>query len=289
VRRFVLRGLVLTASLIATWAFAPAAMAATVSVEGGTLTITDPVGAIDNMTVDQADADTIVVFEENGAGIEAVAPCANDSGSGGAAVVLCPAAGVVSVHADMGGGRDVIRIRLNLPSTLIGGQGNDRLRGFSEADVLDGGIGADKLLGRGGDDTLSPGAGGRTDGDRLEGGKGIDTVDYSARPAGVTVTVDNVANDGGDLETDNVLTDVEVVIGTAFADSLTGGATFVTLIGGAGPDTLTAGSGGASLFGAADGDALFGMQGVADLLDCGGDTDSVEFDLGLDTLVDCEA
>ena len=88
---------------------------------------------------------------------------------------------VDSISADLKGGNDAIgmlhsfsRIRGgNLPMTVNGGAGNDRLRGGSGNDNLDGGDGNDLLYGGAGNDTLLGGAGT----DRLGGDAGDDTLE----------------------------------------------------------------------------------------------------------------
>jgi Ca2+-binding RTX toxin-like protein len=62
----------------------------------------------------------------------------------------------------------------NIPSTLIGGRGNDTLSGSAADDLIDGGRGDDFLSGGSGVDSLS---GGRGDGnDTVNGGPGRDTL-----------------------------------------------------------------------------------------------------------------
>ena len=54
------------------------------------------------------------------------------------------------------------------------------------------------------------------------GGAGLDTADYSARIASVTVDLDGAADDGETAEADNVRPDVERLLGGAGDDTLTG-------------------------------------------------------------------
>lgn len=75
---------------------------------------------------------------------------------------------------------DLIVGDLSLPTTIIGGQGNDVIIALAGADRLEGGAGNDNLYGGEGDDTLVGGGGndslwGGGGIDRLEGGKGNDT------------------------------------------------------------------------------------------------------------------
>ncbi|WP_138974314.1 calcium-binding protein [Patulibacter medicamentivorans] len=113
------------------------------------------------------------------------------------------------------------------PVELHGGSGNDRLTGGPGADLLDGGDGDDLLDGGAGPDVLT-------------GAEGSDTVSYAARPSPVTVSIGTAADDGQAGERDDVRSDVETVIGTAYADRLTAAANLsVTLDGGAGNDLIT--------------------------------------------------
>lgn len=76
----------------------------------------------------------------------------------------------------------------NIPSTLIGGRGNDTLSGSAANDLLDGGRGDDFLSGGSGVDTLS---GGRGDGnDTVNGGPGRDTLTGGAGDDTRQISVD---------------------------------------------------------------------------------------------------
>jgi Ca2+-binding RTX toxin-like protein len=131
----------------------------------------------------------------------------------------------------------------------VGGSGNDTLTGGSANERLDGGAGIDTISGDGGNDTLIGGDGA----DSLDGGAGIDVVDYSGSSAGVSVNLQNGKGTGGAAAGDTI-TNVENVIGSAFADNLIGtsGANILyggdgngndTLNGGGGPDVLIGGGG----------------------------------------------
>ena len=150
--------------------------------------------------------------------------------------------------------------------TILGTSGNDTLTGTSGQDVIAGlggddtikGLGGndkicgddgnDILSGNNGNDTLSGGTGGDRFGegsaasgaDVFIGGSGIDLANYGARAAAVTVSINNVANDGAAGEADNVTSDVENVMGGSAGDTLTtSGSTLANkLLGRAGDDTL---------------------------------------------------
>jgi Ca2+-binding RTX toxin-like protein len=90
------------------------------------------------------------------------------------------------------------------------------LTGGPNVDILDGGPGADVLV----------------------GGGGLDRATYGNHTAPVTVTLDDIANDGEAGEADNVRSDVEDVIGSPLSDTLTGNGSASRLYGGAGADVL---------------------------------------------------
>lgn len=174
---------------------------------------------------------------------------------------------------------------------ILGGFGNDVLDADGGRDFVDGrqgddsvggGLGNDTLLGGAGDDSLSGGDGddqlwGGLGADRLDGGAGRDMAVYLSATNGVTVDLRLAgAQDGGD-----VLTGIEDLTGSGFADRLTGGDADNTLRGGAGADTLDGGDGrhdratyafstgavdvdltrtGSQSLGDADGDVLSGIE-----------------------------
>lgn len=153
--------------------------------------------------------------------------------------------------------------------TLNGYGGNDELQGRDGNDLLDGGDGQDDLQGGDGDDRLDGGPGP----DRIAGGSGRDTVSYDESPQAVAASLNGVADDGQPGEGDNVLDDIEVVIGSAANDTLIAGPFAVELHGGPGDDTLI-GSPQADLLSGGDGNDTLDGAGGPDVL-AGGD--------GLDT------
>lgn len=148
--------------------------------------------------------------------------------------------------------------------TLIGGLGNDILYGGAGADVLDGGAGTDTasyatasarvtidlaggvstgdaagdtfisieaFVGSTLNDTFVSGSGA----ENFNGGTGTDTVSYAASTAAVNVNLTTGVGSGGYASGD-VLSNVERVVGTAYADTLTSSASNHTVEGGAGDD-----------------------------------------------------
>jgi Ca2+-binding RTX toxin-like protein len=204
-----------------------------------------------------------------------------------------------SVGADVerlvgGFGDDVLRgdSKTNM---LTGGAGDDLLAGNAGRDVLTGATGDDRLQGGDGDDTLKGVTGddvlaggegddeldGGPDSDAIGGGPGKDLATYASRATAVVVTVGaGGANDGGVEDgtaaaRDSVGASVEDLAGGAGGDSLTGNELDNALTGGAGSD---------SLFGLAGADSLNAADGLADaVIDCGASADpTAVFDLGLD-------
>ncbi len=131
---------------------------------------------------------------------------------------------------------------------IDGGAGNDTLNGGNDADTINGGDDDDDIVGGAGNDTLNGEAGNDTlnggDGnDTINGGADIDTVSYAFVSGAVTVdlaitTAQNTINAGMDT-----LSNVENIIGSSFADTLTGDANDNVIEGGLGNDTLDGGAG----------------------------------------------
>jgi Ca2+-binding RTX toxin-like protein len=176
-----------------------------------------------------------------------------------------------------------------LPLQIFGGADNDTLTGGNGDDVINGGDGADTIEGGAGDDVLNGGAGNDTfnegaaanGSDQFNGGAGSDTVSYALRTNALTIDIEPTSgtadDDGESGENDEVVDDIEVVIGGAGNDSITCADTDCTLTGGAGDDTLNGGDGNDTLNGGAGDDTLVGGDGN-DTLN-GGDGDDV-FDEG---------
>lgn len=139
---------------------------------------------------------------------------------------------------------------------LTGLAGADILSGAGGRDTLDGGTGADFLFGNDGDDLLLASAGA----DTLSGGNGVDLASYAASAAGVTVTLSGGAGTGG-LAAGDILTLVENLAGSAFADVLRGDTGANGLFGGAAGDRLEGGGGADVLDGGAGADSMAGGAG----------------------------
>lgn len=168
-----------------------------------------------------------------------------------------------------------------------GDEGNDRIEGGDGNDLLDGGEGDDVLVGGAGDDGLEGGAGS----DILNGGSGVDWADYRRSAEGVVVSLATGTGRGGDAEGDQLI-DVERVLGSAFADTLTSGdlgdflvgnAGDDVLIGNGGKDQLEGGDGNDIIYGGDDGDFIDGGQG-ADLIYGGAGSDNILGGYGADRI-----
>ena len=199
--------------------------------------------------------------------------------------------------------------------TALGGPGddfvsgdddNDRLLGFAGEDVITGGLGNDTSDGGLGDDVMY--AESVTDGaDAFTGYKGRDVVSYQGRTTAVAVDSDNVADDGEVGEGDNVMSDVEILVGGAGGDTIDGSPLADRILGmgggdvlngGDGPDyvsgddgidTVTGGDGVDELLGGNDTDTMHSNDGSSDSVACGAGVDSASDNDAFDTVQpDCE-
>ncbi|MGE4292687.1 MAG: FecR domain-containing protein [Desulfovibrio sp.] len=161
--------------------------------------------------------------------------------------------------------------------TIYGGDGNDVLNGDDGADggtgscddTIYGGAGDDQINGDQGDDQIYGGDGA----DTINGGSGTDTVYYTDSTAGVTVTVNAATGNTGGEAAGDKLSNVENLVGSSFADVLTGDAGANDIDGGSGDD-LIEGKGGA--------DNLHGGEG-ADTLSYASSGSGVTVNIGANT------
>ena len=137
-------------------------------------------------------------------------------------------------------------------NALSGADGDDLLTGLDGNDTINGDAGNDTLIGGLGDDVL-------TGGTHTAGG---DTASYAGSAAGVTVSlattnIQNTVSAGSDT-----LSGIENLVGSDYADTLTGDANNNILNGGIGNDTLDGGAGDDTLIGGAGDDKLTGGGGI---------------------------
>ena len=133
---------------------------------------------------------------------------------------------------------NLIIARDTLIENYVAGSGDDVVTGNAVTNYLAGRDGDDDLRGYGGNDILEGGAGT----DRLDGGAGMDWVSYRDSSTGVTVNLAEGTLIGAHAEGD-VLVDIENIIGSAYADVLTGDDGANSLEGGPGADSLAGGAG----------------------------------------------
>lgn len=160
------------------------------------------------------------------------------------------------------------------------GSGSDTLTAGDSRDTVYESLGNDRTSLGGGDDTVALGLTTVTDGDDdLAGGAGIDTLDFSfitsahghvALSGAIRVSLEEGLQSGTDPFTISVIgrdtiSGFENVLGTEFADSLTGDAKANLLDGASGNDTLSGLGGADTLRGGVGVDRLAGGAG-ADLL-----------------------
>jgi Ca2+-binding RTX toxin-like protein len=281
------------AALGAILLIAPSALASTVTVTGGN---TVRVAETGNET------NAITVAHDSGTDVYTVADAAATLTPSGTCVMVdahhasCPGAGIKTINVATGDREDTIALDAatipstisktldgggaddtvsgaNIPGTLRGGSGNDRLigrgslEGGSGNDDLTGSPVADTLRGSRGKDTLDGGFGA----DDIGGGSGTDTLVYPARVNGVNVTIGSGnGNDGGPEDQtgssrDTVRGDVEVLFGTELNDALVGDHSSETLIGLGGDDFIFGNSGRDTVLGF-DGNDLLTGGSSSDLL-----------------------
>lgn len=185
--------------------------------------------------------------------------------------------GTGGVQLGIGNDRDNIITGTNGVDTLVGGAGNDTLFGLDGIDKLIGEDGDDELSGGAGNDWLYGGEGNDTlrggDGaDVLSGSLGNDTASYEG--ASIAVIADLTLSTGnGGAAAGDILSSIENLTGTAFADRLSGGRSANILDGGGGNDQL---------FGRDGADTLRGGDGN-DFLDGGARKDVLTGGAGNDT------
>ena len=177
----------------------------------------------------------------------------------------------------LGDGDDHFTDSVGFDDTIDAGPGDDVITTSGGTDTIDGGPGRDEIDAGDNSDTMLDSD---ATGDLLDGGPGTDTVSYAKRTRGVTVDMTGTGPD--------VLSDVEDLIGTGYADRLTGSAGPNTIDGGAGDDRIAGGQGGDSLVGGSGRDVLSGGSGADTILTADGSSDEVRCGTGGDHVIDFE-
>ena len=141
---------------------------------------------------------------------------------------------------------------------VIGTAFADSITGDANANLLDGRAGNDTLNGGDGNDTLAGGDGN----DALNGGNGLDMASYANATTAVTVSLAISTTQATGGAGNDILSQIEGLIGSNFNDTLTGGTGNDSLDGGSGNDSLDAGAGDDTLIGGDGTDTLNGGLGA---------------------------
>jgi Ca2+-binding RTX toxin-like protein len=173
--------------------------------------------------------------------------------------------------------------------TITGTQGDDTLTGTPGPDVICGLAGRDRIDGNGGDDTLLGGSGndlltGGGGDDAVDGGDGVDAAAFRTAPNGVTVSLllGSASGQGADS-----LTGIERIVGSRFADFITGNGAANGLSAGGGGDQVHGKGGNDNVNGGSGNDTLTGEEGN-DRLDGSTGTDSLTGGPGTDSCINGE-
>lgn len=211
----------------------------------------------------------------------------NDTLGGGAgADVIDGGNGTDTVqYSDFYSASEGVQINLGSGALGVGGEAEGDSLSFIEnatgsgfADAITGSIDVNVLSGGGGNDMLA----GLSGGDTLNGGEGEDTANYSASNAAVTIVLTVNAASGGHADGD-ILSSIENLIGSAFADTLIGDGFSNVLSGGDSADVMYGGDNNDTLNGDNGADILIGGTG-ADQLNGGDDSDTLLGGDGIDTM-----
>jgi Ca2+-binding RTX toxin-like protein len=166
---------------------------------------------------------------------------------------------------------------------------NDSIEGTNARNVITGYGGNDYIVGLGGDDDLYGGNGddvlvGGLGADLIDGGQGFDSAEYAGSTAGVAINLSTGLGVGGEAAGDRFY-DIEKLVGSVYADQLTGNFASNQFFGLGGQDTLNGDLGNDQLYGGDDADLILGGEGNdtlfgetgADALDGGAGIDSANY------------
>jgi Ca2+-binding RTX toxin-like protein len=205
-------------------------------------------------TPEDGGGDTEIEFAIN---LPSGSPTVLISGSAGADAITVGAAGINLNATETTGDADVTIVGTPLIA-VEGLAGTDVLSVAGGAGT--GAPGAASLSGGDDDDELLGGLGGST----LDGGNGIDTGDYTSATGGVNANLATGVAGHGAGGTDQ-LAQIENLVGSRKADTLTGDAQANLLAGGHGADTISGHDAGDAIIGGDGRDRLFGQKGPDDL------------------------
>jgi Ca2+-binding RTX toxin-like protein len=150
--------------------------------------------------------------------------------------------------------------------SLTGTAHNENFFGLAGNDTIDGGYGDDRIDGGAGADTIN-------------GSFGVDTMSYLTAAQAVTVnlalTTAQIGTVGAD-QVGDIISNVENIEGSAFADTLTGNASVNIIWGGLGNDRIDGGAGNDMLYGG-DGNDFFDVSTGQDTFDGGAGIDALYY------------
>jgi Ca2+-binding RTX toxin-like protein len=212
---------------------------------------------------------------------------------------------------DGGAGNDILTAAPVAGADLTGGAGNDALTGGPGEDRIEGGAGINVISAGGGDDfvfgsldgtdTVDGGPGddvidAGTGADDLRGGDGFDFVEIfggqaallgSSQLPNLSVTLDDVANDGAPGQGANIHSDIEDLETGDGNDTVVGSGAPEQIFTLGGNDTVSPGGGSDQVSSGAGDDTVNARDGIFDRISCGDGTDSVTVD-NVDALSACE-
>ena len=194
----------------------------------------------------------------------------------------------VMLNRDGYSGAEIRNVEVGTASIdeLSGSSGADAIYGFDGDDTLFGEDGEDLLIGGMGDDTVIGGLGDdliRYDGgaDSLDGGEGLDTVDFSFFTT-VGIVLDLQSNFFETSSLHSQMANIENVIGSRSDDVLSGDGMNNIISGGAGNDIID-GKGGADILAGGAGRDIFKYSSIEEIGIGDGNRDTIfDFEVGID-------
>ena len=241
-----------------------------------------PVGVTNDSIAVSASSGVISISGTTFESVTALAPASSlvingNSGNNSIQVNSSDLTFTAGLTVNAGDGNDTVNLTgWALPSTIIGGNGDDTITGGSGNDSIDGGagndsissgLGNDTILGGFGDDTIVLGGGN----DLANGGDGNDSISTSVTSNGANTIFGGNGNDTlvGGLGND-------VIVGDSGDDSISGISGNDTLLGGDGNDIIVGGLGNDSIAGGFGDDTMYAGVG-SDTVDGQNGSDVVAF------------
>ena len=130
-----------------------------------------------------------------------------------------------NIYNLIGGSADDVLTGNDRDNRLFGGSGNDDLYGLDGNDILNGGRGSDRMFGGKGNDIFVF-IGDEQIEDQIDGGAGLNTLDFSGSNSGISILLNGIGNVIGFSGTQDGLigsfTNINDLIGSGFEDFLFG-------------------------------------------------------------------